>query len=116
MKLQAAYIFVVASLAAASPLIDVTVRTSSASAAKVAPGLRSGEVCWLVCWPEKPLCPDTMVRCPFIYINHLLGSGVAHNLPKCKKKLAENFSLGTYKSQGEETTPSVFQPHHKLHR
>lgn len=62
MKLQVPYFFVLASLAAASPLVDVHI-TTKASAAKAAVGFPCG--CAELCNPVAMKCPEYSVCCPF---------------------------------------------------
>lgn len=61
MKFTLSTIFALASLATATPLLDIHVSTSSAET-----GLSNGEndPCWKICGPPDLKCPDNAVRLP----------------------------------------------------
>jgi hypothetical protein len=76
MQLQAAYVFVLAALAAASPLVDVRVTAGPAKA-----GVGAQDICLKICWDQEPTCPDAWVCCPFLHVTHVSDPCPAPNYP-----------------------------------
>jgi hypothetical protein len=69
MKFQAAALFVMATSAAASPMVDVHIKSASAGVAKAGVGTQA--TCFRVCWEDVPQCPDNWVYCFFaMYYGH----------------------------------------------
>lgn len=81
MQLQAAYIFVMAALAAAFPLIDVRVTAVPAKA-----GVDVNASCMEGCWVREHRCPPGFVCCALpLCPCHLYASRLCrHNLPSVR--------------------------------
>lgn len=62
MQFSIATLLAVATVAVASPIVDIHVYEASSAKAGL---IHANDVCLRNCWPETPTCPDGWVCCPF---------------------------------------------------